>query len=41
MFPGGTPTLEAQYVLKDIVLAAAVLVIGATALGARLTPSAR
>lgn len=38
MFPGGTPTLEAQYVFKDIILAAAVLVIGAKALGARLEP---
>lgn len=36
MFPGGTPTLEAQYVFKDIILAAAVLVIGAKALGARM-----
>jgi putative oxidoreductase len=36
MFPDGTPTLEAQYVFKDIVLAAAGLVIGAIALGARL-----
>lgn len=35
LFPG-TPTLEAQYVLKDIVLVAAGLVIAATALGARL-----
>jgi uncharacterized membrane protein YphA (DoxX/SURF4 family) len=36
MFPHGTPTIEAQYVFKDIVLAAAGLVIGAIALGARL-----
>jgi putative oxidoreductase len=35
LFPGA-PTLEAQYVLKDIVLAAAGLVIAAHALGARL-----
>ncbi|GAA0912063.1 DoxX family protein [Virgisporangium aurantiacum] len=35
MFPGGTPTLEAQYVLKDIVLAAAAAVVAAKALGAR------
>jgi uncharacterized membrane protein YkgB len=35
LFPGA-PTLEAQYVLKDIVLVAAGLVIAATALGARL-----
>lgn len=39
LFPG-TPTLEAQYVLKDVVLAAAALVIGAAALGARLTDNA-
>jgi uncharacterized membrane protein YphA (DoxX/SURF4 family) len=37
MFPGA-PTLEAQYVFKDIVLVAAGLVIAARALGARLTP---
>jgi uncharacterized membrane protein YkgB len=36
MFPGA-PTLEAQYVIKDIVLVAAGLVIAARALGARLT----
>jgi len=36
LFSGG-PTLEAQYVLKDIVLGAAGLVIGAKAVGARLT----
>lgn len=36
MFPGGTPTLEAQYVFKDIVFAAIVLVLGAKALGARM-----
>ena len=34
LFPGTTPTLEAQYVLKDIVLAAAGLVIAAKALAA-------
>ncbi|GAB2632014.1 DoxX family protein [Kribbella swartbergensis] len=33
LFPG-TPTLEAQYVLKDVVLAAAGLVIAAKALAA-------
>lgn len=33
LFPG-TPTLEAQYVLKDIVLAAAGLVVAAKALAA-------
>lgn len=32
-------TLDAQYVFKDIVLAAAGLVIAARALGAKLTPS--
>jgi uncharacterized membrane protein YkgB len=37
MFPSGGPTLEAQYVLKDIVLGAAALVVAARALGARLT----
>lgn len=37
LFPGA-PTLVAQYVLKDIVLAAAALVIAAGALGARLVP---
>ena len=35
LFPGA-PTLEAQYVLKDIVLVAAGLVVAAAALGARL-----
>lgn len=39
MFPAG-PTLEAQYVLKDIVLVTAGLVIAARALGARFTTSA-
>lgn len=38
LFPGA-PTLEAQYVLKDLVLAASGLVIGAAALGSRLTDS--
>jgi hypothetical protein len=33
LFPG-TPTLEAQYVLKDVVLAAAGLVVAAKALTA-------
>jgi uncharacterized membrane protein YphA (DoxX/SURF4 family) len=37
MFPG-TPTLEAQYVFKDIVLVAGGLVVAARALGARLVP---
>lgn len=35
LFPGA-PTIEAQYVLKDIVLVAAALVVTARALGARL-----
>ncbi|MGH3678933.1 MAG: DoxX family protein [Natronosporangium sp.] len=38
LFPGA-PTLEAQYVLKDIVLVAAGLVVAAVALGARLVPA--
>lgn len=37
LFPDGAPTLEAQYIFKDIVLAAAGLVIAAKALGGRLT----
>ncbi len=37
MFPG-TPTLEAQYVFKDIVLAPGGLVVAARARGARLVP---
>lgn len=36
LFPAGGPTLEAQYVLKDVVLVAAGLVIAAKALGARM-----
>jgi putative oxidoreductase len=40
LFPGA-PTLEAQYVFKDIVLAAAVLVVAARALGARLVTPER
>jgi uncharacterized membrane protein YphA (DoxX/SURF4 family) len=35
LFPAG-PTLEAQYVFKDIVLVAAGLVVAARALGARM-----
>ena len=35
LFPGA-PTLEAQYLLKDVVLVAAALVVTARALGARL-----
>lgn len=40
LFPHG-PSLMGQYVLKDLVLAAAGLVIGAWALGSRLGPAAR
>ncbi|GCE76436.1 DoxX family protein [Cellulomonas biazotea] len=36
LFPAGGPTLTAQYVLKDVVLAAAAAVVAAVALGARL-----
>lgn len=36
MFPGGLPTLAAQYVLKDVILVAAAMVVGAAVLGARL-----
>ena len=36
LFPTGAPTLTAQYVMKDIVLAAAGLVVAAKALGASL-----
>ena len=36
MLPNGTPTLEAQYVFKDVVLAAAGLVIAAVTFGAKL-----
>jgi putative oxidoreductase len=39
LFPGA-PTLEAQYVAKDIVLAAAALVVAARALGARMVAAA-
>jgi putative oxidoreductase len=37
LFPGGLPTLAAQYVLKDVILAAAWLVVAAHALGARMS----
>jgi hypothetical protein len=37
LFPGFVPTLEAQYVLKDVILAAAGAVVAAHALGARYT----
>ncbi len=40
LFPGFVPTLEAQYVLKDVILAAAGAVVAAQALGARYTVSA-
>jgi len=40
LFPGGLPTLEAQYVLKDIVLGAAAAVVAARALGRPLRPRA-
>jgi uncharacterized membrane protein YphA (DoxX/SURF4 family) len=40
LFPHG-PSLMGQYVLKDVVLAAAGLVIGAWALGSRLGPTPR
>lgn len=36
--PHGAPTLEGQYVLKDIILVAATLVLAATVTGGRLTP---
>ena len=36
MWSGNGPTLTGQYVFKDIVLAAAWLVVAAHALGARL-----
>ena len=39
MFPGGFPTLAAQYVLKDIILAGAWAVVAAHVLGARLIPA--
>ena len=35
MFPGGLPTLTAQYVLKDVILVAATAVVAAHVLGAR------
>ena len=39
LFPGGLPTIEGQYVLKDIVLAAAGAVVAAQALGAQYVVS--
>lgn len=41
MYPGNLPTLAAQYVLKDVILAAAWAVLAAQALGARLIPADR
>lgn len=35
LFPSGLPTIEAQYVVKDIILAAAAAVVAAKELGAR------
>lgn len=35
--PHGAPTLEGQYVLKDVILVAAALVIASSVGGARLT----
>lgn len=37
MFPAGGPTLEAQYVLKDVVFLAAGMVVAAKTLGARFS----
>jgi putative oxidoreductase len=39
LFPGGLPTIEGQYVLKDIVLVAAGAVVAARALGAEYVVS--
>ncbi|MGH8867219.1 MAG: DoxX family protein [Actinomycetes bacterium] len=36
LFPDGLPTIEAQYVLEDVILATAAAVVAARALGARL-----
>jgi putative oxidoreductase len=43
LFPSGLPTIEAQYVFKDIILAAACAVVAAKAMGARYiaTPPTR
>lgn len=41
LFPDGFPTLAAQYVLKDLILAAAWAVVAAHVLGARLIPAGR
>jgi len=39
--PHNAPTLQGQYVLKDVILVAAVLVVAATVRGARLTDDRR
>jgi putative oxidoreductase len=39
--PHNAPTLQGQYVLKDVILVAAVLVVAATVRGARLTDGRR
>jgi uncharacterized membrane protein YphA (DoxX/SURF4 family) len=36
LLPGGLPTLEGQYVFKDLILVGGALVLAATALGAKL-----
>ncbi len=41
MFPGGLPTLAAQYVLKDVILVGAAMVVAAAMLGARLVAPPR
>jgi putative oxidoreductase len=41
LVPGGFPTLAAQYVLKDLILAAAWAVLAAQVLGARLILNSR
>jgi hypothetical protein len=41
MFSGFAPTLEAQYVFKDIVLVAAGAVVAAKAMGARYVATRR
>jgi len=41
LFPGGFPTLAAQYVLKDLILAGAWAVVAAQVLGARLILASR
>jgi hypothetical protein len=38
LFPGGLPTLEAQYVLKDVVLVTAAAVVAARALPSAAAP---